>query len=224
MPPWAGLGTKAPAGWRGHLPVRRVAAAFAEGPDGQAMSAGRAGGNRAATNMSRGATGVAPPGSRCATSPIGARSPKARISDIGAACANARGSRYFDLASNAYVTGVLGEADGRCGANGRDILTYKQAFDAGSAAMIRTHNVVRRQYGRGSRCWHRWRSGCAAASPACGEKPRINFASRLNFPEIPPTTSRPGGQILSPMSSGWGYGWLRSSPAPERVSSAVRAT
>jgi integrase len=39
-------------------------------------------------------------------------------------------ARYFDLASDAYVTGVLGEADDRCEANGRDILTYKQAFDA----------------------------------------------------------------------------------------------
>lgn len=52
---------------------------------------------------------------------------------LGYRCGKRKGAwlaRYFDLASNAYVTGVLGEADDRFEANGRDILTYKQAFDA----------------------------------------------------------------------------------------------
>jgi integrase len=52
---------------------------------------------------------------------------------LGYRCGKRKGAwlaRYFDLASQAYVTGVLGEADDRRDANGRDILTYKQAFDA----------------------------------------------------------------------------------------------
>jgi integrase len=39
-------------------------------------------------------------------------------------------ARYHDPETLAYVTGTLGEADDLRDANGRDILSYKQAFDA----------------------------------------------------------------------------------------------